>query len=51
MNEDLKFEVREDFVDYINEVYFEGASESITPELLEFEYEQFCKIYNNNTPL
>ncbi len=50
MNEDLNFEVQDGFTEYINEVYFEGASESITPELLEFEYEQFCKMYNN-TPL
>ncbi len=37
--------VWESFTEYLNTVYYEGASESLDPELIQFEYSAFLSCY------
>ena len=39
--------VWESFIEYLNTVYYEGASESLDPELVQFEYSAFLSCYGN----
>ena len=39
--------VWESFTEYLNTVYYEGASESLDPELIQFEYSAFLSCYGN----
>ena len=39
--------VWESFTEYLNSVYFEGASESLDPELISFEYAAYLSSYGN----
>jgi hypothetical protein len=39
--------VWEAFTEFLNSVYFEGASESLDPELIQFEYAAYLSCYGN----
>lgn len=39
--------VWEAFVSYLESVYFEGAADTLEPELLNFEYEAYKSCYGN----
>jgi len=39
--------VWESFTEYLNAVYYEGASESLDPELIQFEYSAYLSCYGN----
>ena len=39
--------VWDSFIEYLNTVYYEGASESLDPELIQFEYSAFLSCYGN----
>ena len=39
--------VWESFTEYLNTVYYEGASESLDPELISFEYAVYLSCYGS----
>jgi hypothetical protein len=39
--------VWEAFVSYLESVYFEGAAETLEPELVNFEYQTYKSCYGN----
>lgn len=44
-NQNTENSVWENFVEYLDQIYFEGASELLEKELISFEYHQYRETF------